>query len=612
MLALDMQETYNLAHVDIAPFMANENGQNWKVVGVKGFSYTTLDGRSISASGNQIGHGNYGTDGEWRIGDWSDYVSDGIPYQPPFTTAIMTMKVTVQSGDDASTQRDVTLTLDQFSVYTAGAIYAGPAKNIEKLTKAYGVKRLSEDGKSYDVGGLKIMNVSIICCDSVKKSDIHDQSFPVRGIDLILDAAALAPVEKAPVLKITKTLSGVTYAELPADYQVKISYTDTDSVTFTKQDFQNSLTALQTVSLTAGESYSIKEASATAVAGYQPVSVEYVIPADSAPITIGTDSAAIASAVSNATYQLTVTNNYTKTTVTPPAPETYTVKYEYTGTVPTGAPALPASVTDVTAGVTVTVEDPKNMAMDGYTFNGWYLDTDTVTSFKMPAKNVTLTGSYTRDTAGITVNKTFSGLTEAQIAGLADTFTLTVTDAEGSTHDLKLSEAEHEGSTYYWALEKVPTGIATITETGASVSGMTLRTAYQDGDAGVDASNTDASMDVGAPGCDNFFGVTNTYAPTPVTPPSNPGDESGYGPGENPLEQIPDEETPLTDIPENVIPTAEQPVETTEIGEEPVAKAVMPTKTGDALALWIAAAGVSGIGLAYLVLSGRKRREDAE
>ena len=56
--------------------------------------------------------------------------------------------------------------------------------------------------------------------------------------------------------------------------------------------------------------------------------------------------------------------------------------------------------------------------------------------------------------------------------------------------------------------------------------------------------------------------------------------------------EIPDDDTPTTDIPEEEIPTAE------------------PPKTGDSMIVWILAATVSGLGLAWLALSGKKREDE--
>ena len=65
----------------------------------------------------------------------------------------------------------------------------------------------------------------------------------------------------------------------------------------------------------------------------------------------------------------------------------YDVTYAYTGTVPTGASALPEKAT-VKYGAPVTVAEAATAP--GYTFSGWSRN-----DFTMPAENVTITGSFT-------------------------------------------------------------------------------------------------------------------------------------------------------------------------------------------------------------------------
>lgn len=91
----------------------------------------------------------------------------------------------------------------------------------------------------------------------------------------------------------------------------------------------------------------------------------------------------------------------------------YQVKYEYKGDVPTGALAkLPADETHkLHTDVTVAAE-PK---LDGYVFSGWTTTDASISDgqFKMPGKNVTLTGSWTlRSGLSYTVNYYWNGTTD--------------------------------------------------------------------------------------------------------------------------------------------------------------------------------------------------------
>lgn len=87
----------------------------------------------------------------------------------------------------------------------------------------------------------------------------------------------------------------------------------------------------------------------------------------------------------------------------------YKVTYEYTGTVPTGAPELPKEAS-YKAGVPVTVADAPTLA--GYEFSGWTTSDANITngSFTMPSNKVTLTGSWTlRSDLSYTVHYYWNG-----------------------------------------------------------------------------------------------------------------------------------------------------------------------------------------------------------
>lgn len=88
----------------------------------------------------------------------------------------------------------------------------------------------------------------------------------------------------------------------------------------------------------------------------------------------------------------------------------YKVTYEYTGTVPTGAPELPDEAS-YKAGATVKVAAAPTLA--GYTFSGWTTSDAAVSSdgsFTMPSKEVKLTGSWTlRSDLSYTVHYYWNG-----------------------------------------------------------------------------------------------------------------------------------------------------------------------------------------------------------
>ena len=87
----------------------------------------------------------------------------------------------------------------------------------------------------------------------------------------------------------------------------------------------------------------------------------------------------------------------------------YKVTYEYAGTVPTGAPALPDEAS-YKAGKNVTVAETPTL--EGYTFSGWTTSDANVSdgSFTMPSKEVKLTGSWTlRSDLSYTVHYYWNG-----------------------------------------------------------------------------------------------------------------------------------------------------------------------------------------------------------
>ena len=110
----------------------------------------------------------------------------------------------------------------------------------------------------------------------------------------------------------------------------------------------------------------------------------------------------------------------------------YQVKYAYTGTAPAGAPTPPAVETHkLHTDVTVAAEP----ALDGYVFSGWTTTDASVSGgqFKMPEKDVTLTGSWTlRSDLSYTVNYYWNGTTDKVASSKTvdgQTFNATVTES---------------------------------------------------------------------------------------------------------------------------------------------------------------------------------------
>ena len=167
----------------------------------------------------------------------------------------------------------------------------------------------------------------------------------------------------------------------------------------------------------------------------------------------------------------------------------YQVKYAYTGTVPAGAPTLPADETHkLHTDVTVAAEP----ALDGYVFSGWTTSDASVSGgqFKMPGKNVTLTGSWTlRSDLSYTVNYYWNGTTdkvaESKTVG-GQTFGARITDEvpisvdgytalKNQTCDLTIGTGTNVINFYYYKNVTLTANSGTVTYDGEehSVSGFT-------------------------------------------------------------------------------------------------------------------------------------------
>jgi len=149
------------------------------------------------------------------------------------------------------------------------------------------------------------------------------------------------------------------------------------------------------------------------------------------------------------------------------------------------------------------------------------------------------------------------------------------------------------------------TGIAGAVNDVISANDISKILSYNGGNYTYD-SNSGAITLAADPGHNT---ITLYYVPAS----SGGGDEGGgsEGGGDGSV-NILDPDVPTTDLPEEGIPTTnlpEEEVPTTDLPEEEVPLAEAPA-TGDSLILWIMAAAVSGTGLVWLTLSGRKRKED--
>ena len=166
----------------------------------------------------------------------------------------------------------------------------------------------------------------------------------------------------------------------------------------------------------------------------------------------------------------------------------YQVKYAYTGTVPAGAPALPAEETHkLHTDVNVAAEP----ALDGYVFSGWTTGDASVSGsqFKMPEKDVTLTGSWTlRSDLSYTVNYYWNGTTDKVAPSKTvdgQTFNAAVTESpidvtgytpvSADSKSLTIGTGTNEINFYYYQNVTLTANSGTVTYDGKehSVSGFT-------------------------------------------------------------------------------------------------------------------------------------------
>ena len=166
----------------------------------------------------------------------------------------------------------------------------------------------------------------------------------------------------------------------------------------------------------------------------------------------------------------------------------YQVKYAYTGTVPAGAPTLPA---DETHKLHTDVNVAAEPALDGYVFSGWTTDDASVSGgqFKMPGQNVTLTGSWTlRSDLPYTVNYYWNGTTDKVAESKTvdgQTFNATVTESpigvtgytpvSADSKSLTIGTGTNEINFYYYQNVTLTANSGTVPYDGKehSVSGFT-------------------------------------------------------------------------------------------------------------------------------------------
>lgn len=217
----------------------------------------------------------------------------------------------------------------------------------------------------------------------------------------------------------------------------------------------------------------------------------------------------------------------------------------------------------------------------------------------------TITRVYAVETQTVTVTKHYD------IDTLPGSFQVTITDNDANQAQvtvLTLADATVDGRTATWQTA-LPKGHSyTFTESGFSngsrwsteLTARWLQQVSNTEQAWQDLTVTNFSFVLPEVDVNTLeVELTNDYA-------YDSKDDDDDDDDDDPV-VIPDEDTPTTDLPDEETPTTEQP--TTDLPDEETPMAEAP-KTGDNSTAWILAAGVSGLALVWLAITGKKRRDN--
>ncbi len=227
----------------------------------------------------------------------------------------------------------------------------------------------------------------------------------------------------------------------------------------------------------------------------------------------------------------------------------------------------------------------------------------------------TITRVYAVETQTVTVTKHYD------IDTLPGSFQVTITDNDASQAQvtvLTLADATVDGRTATWQTA-LPKGHSyTFTESGFSngsrwsteLTARWLQQLSNTEQAWQDLTVTNFSFVLPEVDVNTLeVELTNDYTYDSKDDDDDDDDDDPVViPDEDtPTTDLPDEETPTTDLPDEQTPTTEQP--TTDLPDEETPMAEAP-KTGDNSTAWVLAAGVSGLALVWLAITGKKRRDN--
>lgn len=246
----------------------------------------------------------------------------------------------------------------------------------------------------------------------------------------------------------------------------------------------------------------------------------------------------------------------------------------------------------------------------------YYTYTWTVKSVKLvggtdelyDAETKTISVVDPRDRGELTIEKKLAGDNSTEASGKTFTFDITgPSDVNGTFDGVKFEGGKATVSIKGAGSQKItglPTGSYTVKEntTDIQISYMDLTVSYLDSDkdpSDTEKANTTDGIVTVLKGEESTMTVTNTYTY------EDDDDDDDDEP-----EIITDPDVPTTDVPVIPVDPAEPEEPPVEIPEEEPPLAEAP-ETGDATIAWILAAAVSGIGLVWLAISGKKRKDES-
>ena len=220
------------------------------------------------------------------------------------------------------------------------------------------------------------------------------------------------------------------------------------------------------------------------------------------------------------------------------------------------------------------------------------------------------------------------------VSSLPANFKITVTDSNNETKELGAPNWQNPdradgGYTCGWNIP-VSEGKYVVTESGYEVvSGCIYNSSYAKKNANLaDLDIKYGKVEAVELGKDSTISVdiVNVFtAKQPVTPGGTGGSDTDYGNGSGDVTTIPDGDTPLADLPQTLelpvvdVPMAEMPEEVADIPDDEVPLAELPDEevpladvpeTGDKSMAWLLAAIAAGLGLAGMMVTGRKRKDE--